>query len=297
MYSTNKDQNKQQEYHREITLVNLRLKKSRIRVDSFLPTNLPELCQMSPTTIIPTFLPTSSLNTSHLQLNFSSFFGFSRFHRGKRLFGQLWLLICMFFVLTGPVKSFPGFWKYFQRSLIKPNSSVFQSHLKRNRFFPTLFSLSPSTSSSGMKSTYQPLADFDQLSSQQNNNTGLNSNHKDDLTFYESLRQCKDNYISKQINSALDILTDALRLYGPRYVFSSYNGGKDADVIMHLLRAVCAKYEADNKVPCQPTLIYFAIEDEFPEVLQHITVSEKKFHLNIVRYNCGIIEVRKFHIL
>jgi 3'-phosphoadenosine 5'-phosphosulfate sulfotransferase (PAPS reductase)/FAD synthetase len=111
------------------------------------------------------------------------------------------------------------------------------------------------------------------------------------LQFYEFLRNCKDNYISKPINHALNLLLDAFRLYGPDRVFSSYNGGKDADIIMHLLRAVCAKYAADNKVACQPTLIYFAIDDEFPEVLTHISRSEKLFNLNIVRYDCGIVEV------
>jgi hypothetical protein len=75
------------------------------------------------------------------------------------------------------------------------------------------------------------------------------SAHKESLQFYHSLRDYKDSYISSQINSALDTLLDALRLFGPSHVFSSYNGGKDADVIMHLLRAAIAKYSDDHGKP------------------------------------------------
>ena len=42
----------------------------------------------------------------------------------------------------------------------------------------------------------------------------------DSLDFYNTLRACKDGYISKHVNDALDNLSDALRLYGP---------GKDED--------------------------------------------------------------------
>lgn len=66
------------------------------------------------------------------------------------------------------------------------------------------------------------------------------------LEFYSALRKCNDSYISGPINAALDTLLDSLRLFGPSRVFSSYNGGKDADVIMHLLRAANAKYSQDH---------------------------------------------------
>jgi 3'-phosphoadenosine 5'-phosphosulfate sulfotransferase (PAPS reductase)/FAD synthetase len=114
-------------------------------------------------------------------------------------------------------------------------------------------------------------------------------------SLYEILRNCNDKYISKQINSALDILMNSIRLYGTDHIFMSYNGGKDADVIMHLLRAVYAKYGEENRIyHCIPRLTYFVIEDEFPEVLSHIETTEKKYHLNIVRYDCGVVEVGYF---
>jgi FAD synthetase len=56
--------------------------------------------------------------------------------------------------------------------------------------------------------------------------------------------------MSKQLNSALDILSGTLRLYGAEQIFGSYNGGKDAVVVLHLLRAVSAEHTAESGVSC-----------------------------------------------
>lgn len=115
---------------------------------------------------------------------------------------------------------------------------------------------------------------------------------RDPLQLYFAMRSCKDQYISTHLNKALDSLSDALRLYGPTRLFSSYNGGKDADVIMHLLRAVYAKYSLDTGVSNLPELVYFVNEDEFDEVTQHIERSKALYNLQITTYDCGIVHVR-----
>lgn len=116
--------------------------------------------------------------------------------------------------------------------------------------------------------------------------------HQDSLAFYHTLRNCKDDYISKHINSALDILVDSFRLYGPRHLISSYNGGKDADVVMHLLRAVAAKFSFDKGATISPKLVYFAIEDEFSAVVDHIKFTQQLYGLDISKYDGGIVQVR-----
>lgn len=116
----------------------------------------------------------------------------------------------------------------------------------------------------------------------------------DSLAFYHALRNCKDTYIAKHIDTALDVLTDAVRLYGVNNLLSSYNGGKDADVVMHLLRAVAAKYESDTGARYNPKLVYFAIEDEFPEVIQHLEFTKDLYNLDIKLYDCGINQVSLF---
>lgn len=115
--------------------------------------------------------------------------------------------------------------------------------------------------------------------------------HDKSLELYEKLFNCNDSYINKHITKALSSLSDALRLYGPEQVLSSYNGGKDADVTMHLLRAAVAKYSRDKGVIYSPKLIYFAVDDDFEEVLEHISNTENLFDLEVQRYHCGIVEV------
>ena len=92
----------------------------------------------------------------------------------------------------------------------------------------------------------------------------------------------------KAVHSALDVLDDALRLYGPQHIYSSFNGGKDAVVIMHLLRASIAKYSKDRKEAHRPQLVYFAVSDEFPEVLEFIEQSEREFGIEVLRSNSSI---------
>jgi len=84
-----------------------------------------------------------------------------------------------------------------------------------------------------------------------------------DLAFYEELMSCSgDAELEAGIRSALSVLGDALRLYGHERCRVSFNGGKDADVILHLMRAALAMgvpvatvigggYDADHE--CAPS--------------------------------------------
>lgn len=138
-------------------------------------------------------------------------------------------------------------------------------------YYTRLFSLKGGSTIE--KSTVYPNADME---------------HNNSLLLYYKMRECQDSYISSYLNKALDILSDALRLYGPNQLFSSYNGGKDAVVIMHLLRAATAKYSEDKGKIYRPKLIYFTAPDEFPEVNDFINESEKQYYLDLKRYDNGI---------
>lgn len=129
--------------------------------------------------------------------------------------------------------------------------------------------------------------------------------YDESYALYLRLRACQNKSLATAIQSSLDALSDALRLYGPDRLISSFNGGKDAVVVMHLLRAALAKYTHDYNSTVatknassdgvsriiQPQFIYFAIKDEFPEVLSFIDECEKKYGLNLIRYDCGIMQV------
>ena len=111
----------------------------------------------------------------------------------------------------------------------------------------------------------------------------------------DDMNTAEDGNLPHLIMSALDILHQAYRLYGPESVIGSYNGGKDACVILHLMRAAYANYIRENpnlsvkdNAACQPKTIYFEHEDEFREVigLLHETVVE--YDLNMVVFDRGI---------
>lgn len=115
--------------------------------------------------------------------------------------------------------------------------------------------------------------------------------HIDALQKYNAFLECEDTYISLHIKSALSSILDTIRLFGPEMVFSSFNGGKDAVVVMHLLRAAVAKYSEDTGTINHPRLVYFDVPDEFPEILSYIDWSVSTYDLDLRRFDCGIVEV------
>ena len=105
----------------------------------------------------------------------------------------------------------------------------------------------------------------------------------------------EDGNLPHLIMSALDILHQAYRLYGPESVIGSYNGGKDACVVLHLMRATYANYirESPNLshsdgAACQPKTIYFENKDEFPEVIDLLHETVVEYDLNMVAFDQSI---------
>lgn len=125
-----------------------------------------------------------------------------------------------------------------------------------------------------------------------NNMQHQTSDDSSAYSLYTALRNISvdEPILGKAVHTALDVLDNALRLYGPENVYSSFNGGKDAVVIMHLLRASVAKYCRDTGESHSPLLVYFAVVDEFPEVLSYIEETERDFHLNVMRSNSSIVK-------
>jgi FAD synthetase len=118
-----------------------------------------------------------------------------------------------------------------------------------------------------------------------------NAHFEADIALYNALIRCRDPELGVQINKSLSIIGDALRLYGPESVVASYNGGKDADVVMSLMRAATAKFSLDHNLSSSSAVfIYFEVESEFPEVVEHIKNQEKLLGLRLVRSPKGIVQ-------
>jgi FAD synthetase len=124
--------------------------------------------------------------------------------------------------------------------------------------------------------------------------------YEDALSLYKRMRADDDPYMSTQLHTALDVVEQALRLYGPSHVFASYNGGKDAVVVMHLLRVALAHHvqahELDEpsfssspsslppSIP-RPRLVYFEQPStEFPEVKSLVTQTTQRYDLDLRVY-------------
>ncbi|KAH8052660.1 hypothetical protein JL720_14899 [Aureococcus anophagefferens] len=74
-----------------------------------------------------------------------------------------------------------------------------------------------------------------------------------------------DAQLKARIESALRVLEDAFRVFGGDAVYASFNGGQDARVILHLLRA--ARHARALKAGASPTprLVFFDASDDFDE--------------------------------
>lgn len=72
-------------------------------------------------------------------------------------------------------------------------------------------------------------------------------------------------------------------------VIGSYNGGKDAVVIMHLMRAAHAahhrNFASKNSSPPRPKVIYFESKNEFPEVLTLLHQTVDEFDLQMIAFD------------
>ena len=64
------------------------------------------------------------------------------------------------------------------------------------------------------------------------------------LSLHATLRRHaeEDSALGRSVKEALQVLADAYRLYGAEKVIGSFNGGKDAVVILHLMRAALAAH-------------------------------------------------------
>ena len=112
-----------------------------------------------------------------------------------------------------------------------------------------------------------------------------------DLRFFEELKACDDAVLAAKISASLTVLLDALRLYGAAGCVASFNGGKDADVVLHLFRAAFAKHCADAGTPAlRPRVVYFNDPREFPEVAEHVRHPIARHALNTTVFDCKFVD-------
>lgn len=115
------------------------------------------------------------------------------------------------------------------------------------------------------------------------------SQYQESLKLYERFTSCSDSYMNSEIMDALNTLDHAFRLYGQHSVVCSFNGGKDAVVILHLVRAAHAHYcNVTRQPPIRPRVVYFDHKDEFPEVLSFLQESVDLYDLDMLAFEKGV---------
>ena len=127
--------------------------------------------------------------------------------------------------------------------------------------------------------------------------------YDDALDLHSRLESCTDSYVAPLIRDSLRTLGHAYRLYGPCSVVGSFNGGKDAVALVHLMRAAAAHFLATTgdrdrdrdrdqdgrpRRRPRPQVIYFEHADEFPEVLELLRDTVNNCDLDMVSFEVGI---------
>ena len=108
-------------------------------------------------------------------------------------------------------------------------------------------------------------------------------------TLHEKLLACaqEDTSLGRAVKRALSVMRDAYRLYGPDKVVASFNGGKDAVVILHLALAALAAHAEATGASTIPRLrvIFFEIDDDFPEIEEFVRETTSSYNLDMVSYS------------
>ncbi|GJD09251.1 FAD synthase [Galdieria sulphuraria] len=94
-----------------------------------------------------------------------------------------------------------------------------------------------------------------------------------------------------KVRESLQVLLGALRLYGTESLALSFNGGKDATVVMHLLRAAVGEHSQGREDSCSHiNAVYFTDSDYFEQVELFVKAMRERYHLNLILQEGGFLQ-------
>lgn len=92
---------------------------------------------------------------------------------------------------------------------------------------------------------------------------------------------------SSHIDKSIEIIIDAIRIFGPSSLVISFNGGKDACVILYLLMAALKKKGCLGNLGKELKIIYFEHQLEFKEVYEFLSDIRRKVGADFVEFKSG----------
>jgi 3'-phosphoadenosine 5'-phosphosulfate sulfotransferase (PAPS reductase)/FAD synthetase len=99
--------------------------------------------------------------------------------------------------------------------------------------------------------------------------------------------------LRKHVKRSLQVITDAIRLYGVAALAISFNGGKDATISLHLLRYALYQQNLLDHLSRSIPLIYFHDPQTFPEMELFLNETKEKYQLEYLTFHCSYKEGMK----
>lgn len=115
----------------------------------------------------------------------------------------------------------------------------------------------------------------------------------------DAIRIDQSHSLCRRLNKAVEVIENTLRLYLPSngtnaeddgHIFISFNGGKDATVVLHLLHYVLYKQHRLHLLGPTIKVIYFDDPHQFPAIEQFIKDSLHSLQVEPVTFKCSFKE-------
>ena len=73
----------------------------------------------------------------------------------------------------------------------------------------------------------------------------------------ERILNNEDHELSSCVKQSIDVIENALRIFGINQLAVSFNGGKDATIVLHLVRFVLFKRNILGSLGTEAPILYF----------------------------------------
>lgn len=107
------------------------------------------------------------------------------------------------------------------------------------------------------------------------------------INAFDAIINDKSHAFHSTLQVALNVVTNALRLYDVNSLGLSFNGGKDATITLHLLRYALSKRGLLSALGTNLKILYFSDKKCFEELKVFMNETKIAFHLNYTVYECN----------